>query len=40
LAVIITGVEIVRHLIFILALMLIGFLISVFVKKEYKAKAV
>ena len=40
LALVITGVEIVRHLIFLLVLLLVGFLISVFVKKKYKAKAV
>ena len=39
LAFVITGVEIVRHLIFLLVLLLIGFLISVFVKNKYKAKA-
>ncbi len=40
LALVITGVEIVRHLIFLVALVLIGFLISVFVKNKYKTKAV
>ena len=39
LALVITGVELVRHLIFLLVLLLIGFLISVFVKNKYKAKA-
>ena len=39
LAYIITGVEIVRHLIFLLSLVLIGFLISTFVKNKFKAKA-
>ena len=40
LALIITGVEIVRHLIFLVVLVLIGFLISAFAKNRYKAKTV
>ena len=39
LAYIITGVEIVRHLIFLAALVLIGFFISIFVKNKFKAKS-
>ncbi len=39
-ALVITSVEIVRHLIFVLALMVLGFLISVFIKKKYGAKDV
>ena len=38
LALVITGVELVRHLIFFLVLILIGFLISIFVKNKYESK--
>jgi len=39
-AIVITSVEIVRHLIFVLALMVVGVLISIFIKKKYRARDV
>ena len=39
LALVITGVELVRHLIFLLVLVLIGFLFTIFVTNKFKANA-